>query len=316
MLTQVHLTLRLHRFTLLAVAAMVAAASIAAFIIEANLRAASAPCFDSLPGAAVGGSALAACQAQEDRFRQIDATWASPLMGIFGGIAPVAGLFAGVSLVAREIEERTAAIAWSLAPSRTRWLVCRVGPVAVILLILFSISAVAATELQRARQPYVDPLLSFYDESSRGLDVVAIGFMVFAAAVLVGAIMGRVLPALIVAAALGLVLTVTSFVAEATWIPSQAVMVDETSGNYDGAILLDQFVRLPSGDLVSVLERPFEVDANGNSIWPPAGSTIVNRLVPGSCHPFAEAVDSAGMMAASAGLLILTALVVRRRRPL
>ncbi len=315
MLTQVRLTLRLHRFTLLAVAAMVAAASVAAFIIEANLRAASAPCFDSLPRAAVGGSALAACQAQQDQRSQIDATWAGPLMGIFGGIPPIAGLLAGVSLVAREIEERTAAIAWSLAPSRTRWLVGRVGPVAVILLILFTISAIAATELQRARQPYVDPLLSFDNESSRGLEVVAIGFMVFAAAVLVGSVMGRVLPALIVAAVLGLVLTVTSFVAEATWIPSQAVMVDETSGNYDGAILLDQFVRLPSGDLVSVLERPFEVDANGNSIWPPEGSTIVNRLVPGSCHPFVEAVDSAGMTAVSSVLLVVTAFEVRRRRP-
>lgn len=317
MLTQARLALRLHRFTLLAVAAMVALASVAALVVAAALRSAATPaCLASWQGHFFDGSASTPCQEQANQFHQIDGTWAGPLMGIFGGIAPVGGLLVGVALVAREIEERTAALAWSLAPSRTRWLFGRVAPVAAVLLALFAIAAIAATELQRARDPSVDPLLSFYGESSRGLELVAIGFMVFTGAVLVGSIVGRVMPSLILAAVLGLVLTVTAFVAEATWIPSQAVLVDaESASSYDGALYIEQLVRLQTGELIPTQDIVWETDANGNPTGRLAGSTIEAHLVPGSRHPFVEAVDSAAMMAVSAVLLVLTAFVVRRRRP-
>ena len=311
MLTQARLALRLHRFTLLAVAAIVALASLAALIVAARLRAsgATAACLAAWP-------AQASCQEQVNDFRQLNDTWAGPLMGIFGGIAPVGGLLVGVSLVAREIEDHTAALAWSLDPSRTRWLFGRVAPVAVVLLALLAIAAISATELQRAGDPSVDPLLSFYGESSRGLELVAIGFMVFATAVLVGSIVGRVMPALILAAVLGLILTVTAFVAESTWIPSQAVLLDARGGSgSDGALVLDQLLRMPSGELVPTWSVEWDEDANGNLTGPLAGATLENKVVPGSRHPFVEAVDSAAMMAVSFGLLALTALVVRRRRP-
>jgi len=320
MLTQARLALRLHRFTLLAVAAMVVFASVAALIVADRLRAAgvTSACFASSKGWGMpfAGSALTPCQEQMNEFHQIDATWAGPLMGIFGGIAPVGGLLVGVALVAREIEERTAALAWSLAPSRTRWLFGRVAPVAAVLLVLFAIAAIAATELQRARDPSVDPLLSFYGESSRGLELVAIGFMVFAVSVLVGSIVGRVLPSLILAAVLGLVLTVTAFVAESTWISSQSVIVDaERASSYDGALYIEQLVRLRTGELVPTGSIVWTEDASGNPTGQLAGSTIEDQLVPGSRHPFVEAVDSAAMMTVAGALLVLTGFVVRRRRP-
>ena len=306
-LAQARIAFRLHRFVLLAVAAVVVVASAAAIVVAAALRdAASTICTGSWQS----------CQGYTSRFDQINSAWAGPLMGAFGGIAPIGGLFAGVALVAREIEDRTAPLAWSLSPSRTRWLFGRVAPVAVVLLVLFAIAAVAANELQRARNPGVDPLLSFYGESSRGLELVAIGFMVFAGSVLMGSIMGRVMPALILAAVLGLALTVGAFAAEATWIPSQAVIVDAEAGSsYRGAFYIDQLVRLRTGELIPTRDVVFDVDASGNPIGQMAGSTIMAQLVPGSRHPFVEAVDSAGMFAVAAGLLTLTGLVVRRRRP-
>jgi hypothetical protein len=305
MLTQARLAIRLNRFALFVVGAIVIVASLAALIVAAALRAAATPeCLASR----WDSSATVACQAQLTNFDQIDGTW--------GGIAPIGGLLVGVSLVAREIEERTAAIAWSLAPSRTRWLVGRVAPVAVILLVLFAIAAIAATDVEGAANPSVNPLLSFYNESSRGLELVALGFMVFCAAVLVGSVMGRVLPALLVAAVLGLALTVGAFVAESNWIQTQAVMVDARDGsNADGSLVLDQLLRLPSGELVPTWSVQWDEDANGNFIGPLAGATLENKVVPGSRHPFVEAVDAAGITAVSAVLLVLTGIVVRRRRP-
>ena len=312
MLTQARLAIRLNRFALFVVGAIVIVASLAALIVAAALRAAATPeCLASR----WDSSATVACQAQLTNFDQIDGTWAG-LKGVLGGIAPIGGLLVGVSLVAREIEERTAAIAWSLAPSRTRWLVGRVAPVAVILLVLFAIAAIAATDVEGAANPSVNPLLSFYNESSRGLELVALGFMVFCAAVLVGSVMGRVLPALLVAAVLGLALTVGAFVAESNWIQTQAVMVAANDpSNADGSLVLDQLLRLPSGELVPTWSVQWDEDANGNFIGPLAGATLENKVVPGSRHPFVEAVDAAGITAVSAVLLVLTGIVVRRRRP-
>ena len=305
-LAQARVAFRLHRFVLLAVAGMVLVASAAALVVAAALR-------DAAPTICAGS--WQSCQGYTSRFDQID-SWAGPLMGILGGVAPIGGLFAGGGLVAREIEDRTAPLAWSLSPSRTRWLFGRVAPVAAVLLVLFAIAAIAATELERARYPGIDPLLSFYGESSRGLELVAIGFLVFAGAVLSGSIVGRVMPSLILAAVLGLALTVGAFAAEAAWIPSQAVIVDaETGASYKGAFYIDQLVRLQTGELIPTQDVVFEEDANGNLTGRLAGSKIEAHLVPGERHPFVEAVDSAGMLAAAGALLVLTGFVVRRRRP-
>jgi hypothetical protein len=46
------------------------------------------------------------------------------------------GLVLGVPVVAREIEGRTAAIAWTLSRSRPRWLIQRVLPLGVFVIVL------------------------------------------------------------------------------------------------------------------------------------------------------------------------------------
>jgi hypothetical protein len=318
MLTQARLTFRLHRFTFIAVAAVLVVGSAAALIVAAQLHATGATreCLDVLWSPTLAASLGPDCQQRGSEFRSLDGAWAGPLLGALGGLPPLAGLLCGVGLVAREIEDHTAALAWSLATSRTRWLVGRVAPVAAVLVVLFAFTSVAATELERARRPGVDPLLSFYNDGSRGLEVVAIGFLVFAVAVLVGSLLGRVLPSLIAASVVGLLLVAGVFVAEQTWIPSQEIIVDVRIANtYDGAYYIDQEVRLPSGELRPTLDFSFDYDANGNVVGLPAGATVVGRLIPGTSHPFVDAVVAAEMAVIAAGLLVLTAVVVRRRRP-
>ncbi|HET8778229.1 MAG TPA: hypothetical protein VFN76_11265, partial [Candidatus Limnocylindria bacterium] len=59
----------------------------------------------------------------------------------------LAGLILGVPIVARDVEHRTALIAWPLSGSRLRWLAWRVLPVLVIAIALVSVLAVAADQM-------------------------------------------------------------------------------------------------------------------------------------------------------------------------
>ena len=48
-------------------------------------------------------------------------------------VAPgVLGIILGVPIVARELEMRTTALAWSLTPSRSRWLLARFLPMLLV----------------------------------------------------------------------------------------------------------------------------------------------------------------------------------------
>jgi hypothetical protein len=319
MLTQARLTFRLHRFTLVAVSAMLILGSVAALFVAFRLRAVgvTAECLNAWPRVGPGAPS-AACQASASEFRSIDGAWASPLLGALGGIGPLAGLLAGAALVAREIEDGTAAVAWSLSPSRMRWLAGRVAPVAVWLLVLGSVASVAATDLAGARYPGLDPTLSFYNGSSHGLTPVAVGMLVFAAAVFAGSMLGRVLPALIVASVLGLVLVGGVFASENVWFPGQTIVVDArtASTGYPGAYVLDQKVQLASGELRSLMDfNNLDWDSNGNVRGLPEGAALVALIIPGTRHPFVDAVEAAAMGAMAGCLLAATAFVVRRRRP-
>ena len=317
LLIHARLTFLLHRFTLVAVSAMLILVSAVALYVAFRLRAVgvTADCLDSMRNF---GPKVAAdiCKAGTSEFRSINESWAAPLLGAMGGVAPLAGLLAGAALVAREIEDGTAPVAWSLSPSRIRWLAARVAPVAILLLVLSAVASVAATELAGASRPGLDPTLSFYNGSSQGLMPVAAGMLVFAAAMFAGSILGRVLPALIVGAMLGLVLVSGVFFSENLWFPGQTIVVDaRMGGQYDGAYVLDQVVQLPSGEFKSLMDFNFDFDSQGNATGLPPGAALVDRLIPGTRHPFVDAVEATALAGMAALLLTATAFVVRRRRP-
>ena len=319
MLVQARLTFLLHRFTLVAVSAMLILGSAAALFVAFRLRAVGVTpeCLDAWPRVGPGAPS-AACQASASEFRSINGAWAAPLLGALGGVGPLAGLLAGAALVAREIEEGTASVAWSLSPSRMRWLIGRVAPVAVLLLVLSAVASVAATELAGARYPGLDPALSFYNGSSHGLTPVAAGLVVFAAAVFAGSVVGRVLPALIVASVLGLVLVSGVFASENLWFPGQTEIVDArtASTGYPGAYGLDQKIQLASGELRSLMDfNNLDFDAEGNVTGLPVGAAFVALIIPGTRHPFIDAAEASAMAAMTALLLAAAAFVVRRRRP-
>jgi hypothetical protein len=130
--------------------------------------------------------------------------WGNTLGGAVGiliavtTVAPfAAGIFLGAPLLSREIEHRTAPMAWSLSPSRPGWLLWRTGPLLlalfVVLLVLGQASAVVLDTVE-------DVELGFRQYGMFGPILAARGLAILGVGVLVGLVVGRVLPALLVTA--------------------------------------------------------------------------------------------------------------------
>lgn len=119
--------------------------------------------------------------------------------GILGGAATVApfalGIFLGAPLVAREIEHRTAPIAWSLSRSRRRWLAGRTLPV----LVLIGIALLALGQASELMLSSIEESeLGFRHYGMFGPILAARGLAAFGIGLSVGLVVGRVLPALLV----------------------------------------------------------------------------------------------------------------------
>jgi len=146
-------------------------------------------------------SATAACRSLSD-WSNILPTAGGPMTLTVGVVPFAAGILLGAPLVARELEHRTAPLAWSLAFSRVGWLLGRVIPVAVL--------AVALLLLGQANESALVALdgqeLGFRHFGLYGPIVAARGLGVFALGVVVGLVAGRVLPAILVTAVLTIVL--------------------------------------------------------------------------------------------------------------
>lgn len=216
-------------------------------------------------------------------------------------------LLLGTVIVGREVESRTSQLAWSVSGRRGRWLARRVMPLGLIL--LGCLVAVALTsDLLFSAQYELDPLAAFTHYADRGVALLLRGLALFAVAVLVGAIIGRQLPAFIIAGAIavGLTTLVTQqfpLGVPGTWV--EATVYQQLPGTYyDADAVLQQGIRFPDGTII-----PSEF--GGGS----ATSTAVIQLIWGSELPWyllREAVVFLGV----AGLSLVGArIVVDRRRP-
>jgi len=132
-----------------------------------------------------------------------DASQNAQMVYPFAAALPfVAGVVLGVPLASRELEHRTAHLAWPMARSRLRWLGLRLLPLALLGLLALAPAAMAGEVLTRHYYPLTDPAANFEQYGIRG----PILFARFVPALLIGAAVGmavgRQLPALLVAGAL------------------------------------------------------------------------------------------------------------------
>jgi hypothetical protein len=256
--------------------------------------------------------------------RALDAFWSAQQR--FGGLllAPLLlvtyaiGLFLGVPIVARELERGTVRLAWSLAPSRWRWYVTRLVPILLVLVALTFAAGLATDRFFAVSNPDVDMSRSFDGYGARGGLLASRAIFIFAVAVAVGSIIGRALPAIIVAALVATIglFGVTQGHQEILRREAIAVPVDtnEEFGGYGrGDLYFDQKFVLPDGSIVGWENfgdggPPF--DEFGNSRYP-----MVSIVVPGERYRFVEAREAVALGGASLVALLLAAGVVSRRRP-
>jgi hypothetical protein len=266
-------------------------------------------CYD-----ASGGQLSSQCRSLIDWGNLVTAIGA-PLPIVATGIPFVAGVLLGAPLVAREVEKRTAAIAWPLSRSRRGWLVGRVAPTALaVAAALLAVGAASEALLNATRE--TEP--GFLDFGAHGPLIAARGLAVLSVGVLVGMVVGRVLPAVLVT---GLV-TAALFTGlqlgrdqmmrtEAAW-----VAVPENGGLL--AMIYDQaWTDDVTGELVTYDEAiarfPDVFGPTGS--WMPPGMTPAYLTTPPEQYPIFVAREIGTLLVFAVVAGTLSAWVVGWRRP-
>jgi hypothetical protein len=317
------LSFRLHRWEVLASVAGVALLSAGMLWFAWQLRdlaAAEPRCLDPM-------TYVAACEQSPQAFYELSdkAEWLSYLawLGPFG-----MGLLLGVPLVSREVEHRTAAVAWTLSRSRTWWLARRAAFLILVLAVLLLVVAVMGEVLASAQMPtrHLDRNFAWYGR--RGGLIVVRGLASLGIGVLVGAWLGRVMPALLVGIAATILVFSGISLGMDRWIQGDAIVATPTDDSA-GARSLGQRVELPSGELVDygelarrglsveVIDEENRLFADPADIGHPERMIGLDRtlLVPGRLYPQIVLREAVVVGGAAVLLAIAATFVVSRRRP-
>lgn len=138
-------------------------------------------------------------------------------LSIMGLLPFVVGVFGGIPVVARELEDRTAQTAWWLNGSRVRWLLQRLGPIALVLGVAIGLAAFAAS-------PVADDWVRWHGAErgqllgTHGPLAIVRAFGAFGVALAAGALLGRTFPAFVASVALLLLVMVVAMQARDTWL--------------------------------------------------------------------------------------------------
>lgn len=233
------------------------------------------------------------------------------------------GLFLGVPLVAREIEGRTAGIAWTLSQSRSRWLIQRILPVVVVVIVLSAAVGIGSEFVTRTN-PFADLAANpgFADYTSRGWMLPVRALAVLLLAIAVGAMVPRQLPALLLAGAVALALFVGLSIGMDTWMTAEAkpIPFDETRfGPFsDGPRIFDlAYQEDATGEVITMNDfynRYGDVALPDGEENPP-GFTQVAIGIPGDQYGPWVLRESAIVGGLAVGSTALAFIVVGRRRP-
>jgi hypothetical protein len=311
-LVPTRLTLRLHRFEVYAFAALVALGFGLAFLVAARLDALhfDPRCYD--PTGTVEPST--ACQLAMDRFSQMVNNEAGKVTVIVGIVPFLAALLLGTPIVGREIERGTTRLAWALAPSRQRWFRHRLLPVLAVVAVGSLLLGIAADRLLAASTPGLDISNAFANFGFRGAVLAARAVFVFGLALFVGAVMGRALPALIVAGILAFVGITGGSQVHDRILRGEAVPVDNPG---PGDLQMDQRFQLPDGTLIGweQIEQydPMPTDPNFAGQWPTL--PMVTFGVPGTRYGEVQVREVGVLLGGALVLLAATGFIISRRRP-
>jgi hypothetical protein len=303
MLRSLPAALKIQRSELVLVGLAVAAWAFVALGLSMRLAALDA----EFPGCLGLNDIGADCSLGQNAIMWWDRT-AETMQMIAVGLPVFAGVFIGVPLVGREVETGIAQISWSLARSRSRWLVLQVIPVLLIVLALLAVAAGVGEVLTTARLGGDDP--GFQQADSRGFLLLLRGLAAFGIAVFVGARVGRILTGLLLALAVSAVLFLSAGVAMNEWRAAEAEFVRITDVGpgtpWVNGLAMGQVGVLPDGTVVRNLNiEQFEGEVDLN--W--------MLVIPGRDYPKWVGREGALLLGLACAFTALTALGIRHRRP-
>ena len=231
---------------------------------------------------------------------------------------PILGLFLGVPVVAREIESRTAPMAWALDPGRGRWLLQRTLPVLAVALVFGALIGIGGELLTQAPPLQEHPLgAGFSDYGSRLGQVPVRAMLVLVLGIFIGTLVPRQLPALLLAGAASLVLFMALTLGMGAWMQGEAETIPIDRGYEAGAHIYQQaFQDNATGALIST--EGFDqqqVTPTDNPPAAPPGMTRVWLGIPGEKYGLWVARESAVVLGATLLIGAATLLLVRRKRP-
>lgn len=249
------------------------------------------------------------------------------LLMMLAAVLPFAvGIVLGVPVVAREIEQRTAPMAWMLARSRARWLAWRTLPILMFALVAVSLPAFAAEQMIRARWPHDD--VGFLDYGAYGVPLVMRAVLALAISVGLGALIGRSLPALLVGVALSVALGVALNLALPVWVPAHELATTteaelESTSEVNGRLGVRSVsveYRMPDGTLIGegaaqeIIEAAYEAAGGSEPDRATLPQLVIHEIAPDR-YPDVVIRESVGLGAATLVPAGVAAVVVHRRRP-
>jgi hypothetical protein len=311
-LAAARLTFRIGRTELLAFGGVLVGLAIATYL--------SAIWVDSLrpPLSCLGGQEFDAdCEVASQAWYAAQAGLPGLFAGLLLFVTFAAGLFLGVPIVAREVERGTTRLAWALSPSRMRWFGQRMLPVLGLMLLVAILAAFATERMSVSLNPTLDTSNAFVTFGYRGIPLAARAIFIFAVGVLVGAVVARTLPAIILGAIIAAIGLSGGQAVHQKLLVAEAVQVPvDMNGEQQGAtgdMFIDQRFVLPDGTLVGYEyfggETPFD-DATGNPLYP-----MVNLVIPGTRYQEVAAREALALLGGALVGLLAAGFVVNRRRP-
>jgi hypothetical protein len=305
--------MKVELFALAGVATLLVAASLA---IAARLAAFSLPaaCFDF----SAADPTCAARQYDLAAYQRFAEGTIPPIRLLATLLPPLAGLILGIATVGKDLDQRTAVLAWSLGPSRRRWLLQRVLPIAVFvgLLGLGAPQLVEAlVRLERTGDAFSSATVvqpDFYTIQQIGFAPALIGLSAFGLTTMVGAMLGRLLPALL--AALGIIVLATLLIGRGTdWLMSSETLIADMD-HVGAGNQVDSMLRTPDGQIIRWDDAfPTYADPETGQLLP--GVTQMIRYVPIEVLPVATARFLLLHAAVALMALTLAFAVVDRRSP-
>jgi hypothetical protein len=264
-----------------------------------------------------GADAAGPCAAAVEAWAAVNSGMAAKVQVLMTVIPLVVGLLLGVPLIARDLEERTVSTAWAFAASRRRWLLHQLIPMVAIGVFLGGLLALASASLEDSRSVGGLWTSTFADASSFGSPVLAHALAALAVGLISGAVIGRTLPALIVA---GVVVTVSLAVvgsAQSGWMPA---LVDAGTLDSQTTALDNPWIELrwftSDQRLLTTPEALALAPVGTDSVqWIRDNLTPVSLGIPNAKTSEWQAFETAVYMAEFVAVTAATFIYIGRKRP-